>query len=313
MQKGTFRKAAYYLRVDPQFLFRTCLVKFMRLPLIRGAVPARFFAGFEYRLEMGKKLNLKDPHTLSEKVQWLKLYDRNPIYVRLMDKYEVRQYIKSEVGEQYLIPLIGLYNSVDEIPFNELPAQYVIKCTHDSGSVIFKNAANQISAQEIKTHLAKALKENYYYQHREWGYKHIRPRIICEHLIHTLDNNQPRDYKYFCFDGEPKFLVVVTDRATGAMMNFYDPDWNVLPVRQHYPPINYVLDRPGKFGEMIAIARKLSQGFKHMRVDMYLDAEENIFVGELTFYHFAGIVKFEPEEYDEYFGRFLNLPIQVQR
>jgi len=310
VQKETIRKAAYYLKADPQFLFRTCAVKFMRLPVIRRVVPASFFASLEYRLEMGKKLNLKNPHTLSEKVQWLKLNDRNPIYVRLMDKYEVRQYIKSEVGEQYLVPLIGLYDTVDEIPFEALPNQYVIKCTHDSGSVIFKNAANLISTQDIKTHLAKALQTNYYYQHREWGYKDIRPRVICEHLIHTRDGNQPRDYKYFCFDGEPRFLVVVTDRATGAMMNFYDLEWNVLPVTQHYPPINYVLDRPGKFSAMIDIARKLAQGFRHMRVDMYLDAEENIFVGELTFYHFAGIVKFEPEEYDEYFGRFFHLPIQ---
>ncbi|MEQ8237152.1 MAG: ATP-grasp fold amidoligase family protein [Syntrophomonadaceae bacterium] len=281
--------------------------------MIRRVVPARFFAAFEYHLEMGKKLDLKEPHTLSEKVQWLKLNDRNPMYVHLMDKYEVRHYIRSEVGEQYLIPLIGLYNTVDEIPFDDLPGQFVIKCTHDSGSAVFKNAANKISAREIMTHLAKALKENYYYQHREWGYKDIRPRIICEQLIHTKDNNQPRDYKFFCFDGEPRFLVVVTDRATGAMMNFYDLEWNVLPVTQHYPPINYVLDPPGNFDTMIAIAKKLSQGFRHMRVDLYLDAEENIFVGELTFYHFAGIVKFEPEEYDEYFGRFFHLPIQSQK
>lgn len=238
--------------------------------IVQFFVPARLYSAFEYKRYMGKKLNLKNPKTFNEKLQWLKLYDRNPLYTKLADKYEVRQYVKEKIGEQYLVPLIGVYNSVEEIPFDVLPEQYVLKCTHDSGTAIIKNATNKISVTEIKNKLKKALKRNYYYEHREWCYKNNRPRIICEQIIKTKDNNPPRDYKIFCFDGQPKFLFVASDRGRGTKFDFFDIEWNKYPVMQHYPNSSYKIEKPKKWDEMVACAKKLSAGFTHVRVDFYM-------------------------------------------
>ena len=272
-------------------------------------IPARLYCALEYRRYMGKNLNLNNPQTFNEKLQWLKLYYKNPIFTKLADKYEVRQYIKNKIGERYLVPMIGIYESIDEIPFDELPKEYVLKCTHDSGTVVIKNLRNTISIDQIKQVLDAGMKRDYYYAHREWCYKHIKPRIICEELLHTHDKNPPRDYKLFCFNGEPKFLFVASDRGNGTKFDFFDIEWNKYPVVQHYPNSNYAITAPAKWSEMVLCARKLSKGLPHVRVDFYVDGEENIFVGELTFCHFGGFEKFEPNDFDLYFGQFLKLSV----
>lgn len=302
------KKLLNYLLYNPAKLFSIGLLEFMRIRVIRLLIPAKLFIKFEYKLYMGKNLNIENPKTFNEKLQWLKLYDQNPLYTKLADKYEVRQYVREKIGEQYLVPLIGVYDSVEDIPFNELPGQYVLKCTHDSGTAIIKNAANKMSDNDIKYKLKKAIKRDYYYEHREWGYKHIKPRIICEQLIKTQDNNPPRDYKIFCFDGEPKFLFVASDRGSGTKFDFFDMNWNKYPLMQHYPNSNYDIHKPKKWKDMVDCARKLSQGFTHVRVDFYIDIEDKVFFGEMTFCHMGAFERFEPEEYDEYFGRFIKLP-----
>ena len=301
------KKIIKYLLYDPSYLFRVGILIFLRVRGIRWLVPAKFFIKFEYRLYMDKKLKLKNPQTFNEKLQWLKLYDKNTLYTQLADKYEVRQYVNDKIGEQYLVPLIGVYDSVEHIPFNELPEQYVLKCTHDCGTAIIKNTANKISDRDIKFKLNRALKRDYYYDHREWCYKNIKPRIICEQLIKTQDNNPPRDYKIFCFDGEPKFLFVASDRGRGTKFDFFDIEWNKYPLMQHYPNSDYNIEKPRYWDDMVACAKKLSIGFKHVRVDFYVDQDDKIIFGELTFYHFGALQPFEPKEYDEYFGSLIKL------
>lgn len=292
------------------FFFRKILLILWHTDFVQFFVPAKYYSELEYKRYMKKKLNLKNPQTFNEKLQWLKLYDKNPLYTKLADKYEVRQYIKERIGEKYLVPIIGIYNGVDEIPFSDLPQEYVLKCTHDSGTVVIKNSHNTYSISQIKKILCFGMKRNYYYTHREWCYKYIRPRIICEQLIRTNDNQPPRDYKIFCFDGEPQFLFVASDRGRGTKFDFFDMDWNKYPVMQHYPNSEYSITRPAAWDEMIVCARKLSSGLPHVRVDFYIDREERIFVGELTLCHFGGFEKFEPDYYDEYFGKFLTLPVK---
>ena len=168
-----------------------------------------------------------------------------------------------------------------------------------------------MTINQIRKVLNDGMKRNYYFTHREWGYKHIKPRIICEQLIRTNDKNPPRDYKLFCFDGEPKFFYVASDRGRGTKFDFFDMEWNKYPVMQRYPNSDYVITRPKKWDEMVECARKLSKGLLHVRVDFYVDSEDNIFVGELTLCHLGAFEKFKPAEYDKYFGQFLNLPSEV--
>lgn len=283
------------------------------LQLIQIFVPTRIYCSLEYKRHMGKKLNLNSPKTLNEKLQWLKIYDKNPIYTRLADKYEVRQYIEEKIGNRYLVPLIGVYENVNDINFKALPSEYVLKCTHDSGTVIIKNSKSSITIEQITKKLNAGMKRKYYYFHREWCYKNIRPRIICEKLIYEKDNKPPKDYKIFCFNGEPKFLFVASDRGNGTKFDFFDMQWVKYPVKQHYPNSNYEIKQPKKWEEMVSCAKKLSKGLTHVRVDFYVDACDDVYVGELTFCHFGGFEPFEPEKYDDIFGKWLKLPIENGR
>lgn len=261
-----------------------------------------------YAVRMGKKLNLDTPKTYNEKLQWLKLNDRNPLYTRLVDKYEVRKHVAALIGEQYLVPIEGVYNNFDEIDFSKLPKRFVLKCTHDSGGLVVCTDKNCLDLSIARRKINSCLKKNYYHHGREWPYKHVKPRIICEHFIETHDGNPPRDYKIFCFNGEPKFLFVASDRGRGTKFDFFDMNWNKYPLKQHYPNSDYIIEKPKQWDDMIRCARILSKGFPHVRVDFYIDVNERVLFSELTFSHFSGGEKFEPDYYDEYFGRYLTLP-----
>ena len=179
------------------------ILKLMNTSLF-NLYPDKLYLKLKYRLIMGKKLDLINPKTYNEKLQWLKLYDRNPLYSNLVDKYEVRKYIEEKIGEEYLIPLIGVYNSFEEINFEELPEKFVLKCTHDSGSVVVCPNKKILNINETKLNINKALKRNFYYQGREWPYKNVTPRIVCEKML----DSRIIDYKIFCFNGKPEFLYV---------------------------------------------------------------------------------------------------------
>jgi len=261
-----------------------------------------------YRAETGKKLDLENPKSFNEKLQWLKLYDRNPEYVKLVDKYEVRKYIAEKIGEEYLIPLIGVYNSVDEIDWNNLPQKFVLKCTHGSGCNIICKDKSELNINLAKKKLNKWMKKNWYWFGREWPYKYIKPRIICEKYMVDESGKELKDYKIFCFNGEPKVIQVDYNRFINHKRNLYDLEWNYMPLSIKYPnDPNKIINKPQRLGEMLNIARILSKDYPHVRVDFY-SINEKIYFGELTFYHGSGFEKFEPESYNYVFGSWLQLP-----
>lgn len=271
-------------------------------------IPDKVYLQIIFRARMGKKLNIKEPKTYNEKLQWLKLHDRKPEYTKLVDKYEVRSHIKETIGEEYLIPLFGVYDRFEDIDFDRLPKQFVLKCTHDSGGKIICKDKTKLNIQKTRKVINKYLKRNYYYPGREWPYKEVKPRIICEKYIMDEREEDLKDYKFFCFHGEPHFLFVTSDREKDIRFNYYDMDFQLLPFSQQDKQSDREIKKPVCFEKMIELARILSRGITHVRVDFY-EIEGHIYFGELTFFNDSGLRKFEPEIYDEILGSWINLPV----
>ena len=271
-------------------------------------LPDRLFLKIEFKLRTGSKLNIDNPKSFNEKLQWLKLYDRRPEYTMMVDKYEVRKYVAEKIGEEYLIPLLGVYDSFDEIDFSKLPDRFVLKCTHDSGSNVICRDKSKLDIGTTRAKLNKHLSRNYFWQGREWPYKNVKPRIVCEKYMVDESGIELKDYKIFCFDGEPKLIQVDFDRFRDHKRNIYDLDWNLVDLTIKYPrDPNKTIARPDKLDEMLDVARKLSAGIPHVRVDLY-SIGDKIYFGELTFTHGAGYEPFYPESYNELFGSWLKLP-----
>lgn len=265
-----------------------------------------------YWVRIGKRLNLNTPTTFNEKLNWMKLNDRNPVYTDLVDKYEVRNHVKRLLGEEYLIKLIGVYDNFDEIDFEKLPKRFVIKCTHDSGGIVICEDKANFNISEARRKINRGLKKNFFFHGREWPYKNVNPRVICEEFVETKDGYLPRDYKIFCFNGEPKFFYIVSDRGRSAKMDCFDIQWNKYKLMQHYPNSDYDIEKPKNWDDMIRCAKILSEGLPHVRVDFYIDAKDRVLFGELTLLHFSGCEKFIPDSFDEYFGKMLELPTITQ-
>lgn len=263
-----------------------------------------------YRCEMGRKLNLSHPTTYNEKLQWLKLYDHRPEYIIYSDKYAVREYYKQTLGDEYLVPLIAVYDKVDDIQWDELPNQFILKCTHASGTNIICQDKNKLDIEESKRQLNRWLKMNYYWHGREWPYKSIKPRIICEELLTNENEQELKDYKFMCFNGVPKCLFVCLNRysSNGMNVDFYDMDWNPMPFIRHYPRSGCLIDKPQNFELMVEIAKILSKNLIFLRVDFY-EANGHLYLGELTFYPGSGFAEFTPESYDALLGSWIELPI----
>jgi TupA-like ATPgrasp len=300
------------LKRNPKELFNKLILRTIRAPLIRNILPSKFCINVIYKLKFGIKPDLKNPIKYNEKLQWLKLYYRNQKYTELVDKYEVRKYVKNTIGEKYLIPLLGIYNDFEEIDFSKLPNKFVIKCTHDSGGLIICDDKSKFDIRNARKKINKSMNRNYYYVHREWPYKKVKPRIICEEFLSQGDNGEElRDYRFFCFNGEPHFIAVdfsITDK-TKTRRNLYDLNWNLLDVEVSYPKEErIVLNKPEKFDEMIELSKKLSRDFPHVRVDFYY-VNNQIKFGEMTFYHQSGLGEIRPGTFDIEWGNLLKLPI----
>lgn len=263
---------------------------------------------YEFRAIKGYPLNLEEPRTFNEKLQWLKLNDQNPLYTKLVDKYAVREYIKKELGEEYLIPLIGgPWSDSEEIDFDKLPDQFVLKCTHDSGSVVICNNKTDFDIAATKKKLNRALKNNYYDRHREWPYKDIRPQIIAEKFIGD-GAKSPEDYKFFTFDGEIDSVMVCKGREHGhPWFYFYDLEWKRRIYQ--YPDLERKdeIDKPKDFDEMIQMVEKLAKKFRHVRIDLYYE-KGKIYFGEFTLYNQSGYDNDITYETDQMWGQKLKLP-----
>lgn len=265
-----------------------------------------------YRARMGKKLVLDPPQTFSEKLQWLKLYNRKPEYTAMVDKYEVKPIVAKIIGEEYIIPTLGLWNHFDEIDFDKLPNQFVLKCTHDSGGLVVCKDKSKLDRKAAKGKIEQCLKNNFFWGMREWPYKNVKPRIIAEQYMEDEQTKELRDYKFFCFDGEVKALFIATERmkeGEETKFDFFDENYNHLPFTNGHPNAEVLPQKPECFEEMKALAAKLSKGIPHVRVDFY-EVNGKVYFGEMTFFHWSGFTPFVPEEWDYTFGSWIKLPIK---
>jgi hypothetical protein len=274
-------------------------------------LPEKMFIQIIFKKYHGYKLNLKNPKTLNEKIQWLKLNDRTNLHTMCADKFAVRKYVKEKVGEEYLIPLIFFTDKIDELVLDKLPEYpVIIKTNHDSGGAIIVKDKQFVNISSVKQDLRKQLKRNYYYQSKEWQYKNIKPKILIEKLLIDKTGNIPEDYKFHCFHGRVEVIHVDIDRFINHKRNIYDAQWNLLPFSWFYNTSPTIIEKPEILDQMISIAERLSQPFMYVRVDLYL-IQNKIYFGELTFHHGSGVEKIEPQEFDRILGDKLKLPIEV--
>lgn len=259
---------------------------------------------------MGKKLDLENPKTFNEKIQWLKLYDRKPLYTKMVDKYEAKKYVAELIGEEYIIPTLGVWDRFEDIDFDALPNQFVLKCTHDSGGLVICRDKTQFDKDAAKSKIKKCMKRNYYLHAREWPYKNVRPRIIAEKYMEDAETQELRDYKFFCFNGIPKIMFVSSERQSRkeeVKIDFFDMDYNHLPIRKGHPNAPVLPKKPEAFETMKVLAEKLSSGVPLLRVDFY-EVNGKCYFGELTFSSGGGMGPFDPEEWDYRFGEWITLP-----
>lgn len=272
-----------------------------------SVVPDELFLKISYHLKTKRNLDLNNPKTYSEKINWLKVYDHNPLYTTLVDKYEVRNYVKERIGEEYLFPLLGVWNNVNEIDFDKLPEKFVLKCTHDFGSVIIVEDKKLMNVRLIKKQLNAQLKYNFYYRGREWAYKNVKPRVIAEKFMED-GNKRLIDYKFFCFNGRVEFMFIATGRGLDLRFDFFTRDFKHINTTNGVPNADITPNKPESYEEMIIIAEKLANGINNVRVDLY-DIDNKVYFSELTFYHNGGMVSFEPYEMDERLGKYFLMKL----
>lgn len=267
------------------------------------------YLGLKYEQMTGKKLNLNNPKSFNEKLQWLKLHDRKKNYTTMVDKAAVKDYVANIIGKEYIIPTIGVYDSFDEIDFSKLPNQFVIKCTHDSESVIICRDKNKFDIETSRKSINKALKRNYYSNGREWPYKNVKGKIIIEKYMEDKKYKSMRDYKFFCFDGKPYCLYLSEglEEHSTARMSFFDMNFNLIDLeRSDYAPIEYIPTKPINFDLMIDFASKLSRDIPQVRVDFY-EINGKLYFGELTFYTCSGFIPFKDEKWNRKLGDMINI------
>lgn len=267
----------------------------------------KLFLQYKFWVALGKRLNLKNPNTYNEKLQWLKLYDRRPNYSNMVDKAEAKKVVANLIGEKYIIPTYGVWNRFDDIDFDKLPHQFVLKTTHGCRGIVICKDKTKLDLESVKKTINKSLKNNYFVYGREWPYKDVKPRIIAEKYMVDESGVELKDYKFFCFDGIPKAMFIATGRPHDTRFDFYDINFNHLPFTNGYKNATVEIQKPKNFELMIELAKKLSDGIPHLRVDLY-NVNGEIFFGELTFYHWEGLKPFHPKEWDRRFGDWIKLP-----
>ncbi len=303
--KKLFKAALrYVVDADYRFMVNTDVFRLYK------SMPDKKYVERKYRASMGRSLNLDHPVTFNEKLQWLKLHDRNPAYVTMVDKVAAKEYVAALIGEQYIVPTLGVWDDPDEIDFEKLPSRFALKCNHNSGRGMYichDKAVMDIN--RVKAGLRKGLAEEYYLTGREWPYKDVDRKIFAEQYIES-DAGGLTDYKIHCFNGEPKFILVCKDRftKTGLTEDFFTPEWEHMPLKR--PKINTAtapIDRPTALTEMLSLAKTLAKDIPFVRVDLYI-VGERVYFSELTFFPAAGFEGYDPPEWDKTFGSWLSLP-----
>lgn len=304
--------------------------KFMARKGMVNWMPDKFYLSLMFRAVTGKRLNLHEPKYFNEKLQWLKLYDRNPLYTLLVDKVKAKEYVAEKIGKQYIIPTLGVWESADDIDFNTLPDRFVIKCNHNSGKGMYIcKDKSKMDENKVREGLRQGLKENYYKHGREWPYRDVPRRILAEQYMEdsgetVMDADVEaraarvgglRDYKFFCFNGEPRLCEVISDRAIDERIDFYDLEWNrIVGLIDDDVVCNSVCDipRPQSFEDMCYCARILSANIPFSRIDFY-DINGRAYWGEITFFPASGFDSFKPDEWNDIIGDWLQLPLKYTR
>lgn len=262
-----------------------------------------------FMLRFGYSLDLKNPKTFCEKLQWLKLYDRKPEYARMVDKYEVKKYVADKIGNEYIIPTLGVWDAPEDIEWEELPNQFVLKTTHGGGGngVIVCKDKTKLDIKAVCKQLHKSLSSDLYKTFREWPYKNVSKRIIAESFL-ASPSGELKDYKFFCFNGKVKCFKIDFGRFVEHHANYYSPEGELLPFGEKglEPDPNHIEIMPENLNEMISLAEQLSDGFKFLRVDLY-NIKGKIYFGELTFYPAAGLGELVPDEWNEKIGGFISI------
>lgn len=280
--------------------------------VIQRILPAKVYLSLRYRLLFGRWINWKNPKTFTEKLQWLKVYHYGIKESCLVDKILVKDYVAARLGEGYVLPTLGIWNKAEDISFESLPKEYVLKCNHDSGSIFFSKGDEPINHQKAREKLTKTLKTNYYWTGCETPYRFVKPQIFAEPLMKSSASGGLRDYKFFCFNGEPKMFKIDFNRFIDHHANYYDVEGNLLPFGEIAPPPSFEkrIIIPSNLSMMVDIARKLSQGLPFARIDLY-NVDERIVFGEITLFPTSGFGRFTDDEWDLRLGSWLTLPSKV--
>lgn len=285
--------------------------KLLRMAHLDHCVPDKAYISLSFMMRLGEKMHWNNPQTFSEKLQWMKLYYRNPLLPKLVDKVAVKEYVAQKIGMQYVIPTImggANWHDPDEIDFDSLPDQFVLKCNHDSGSACICKDKAHFDREAAKQKLRQAMKRNYYWAGREWAYRQVTPCIFAEKYMEDESHRELKDYKVFCFGGKPYFIQVDFNRFAGHKRKIYDPDWIDIDIALGFPTDPSVhIEKPEKLDEMLRLAEKLSEGFPFVRVDFY-SIYDKLYFGEMTFYPGGGQEIFKPKEWDARLGELIQLP-----
>lgn len=298
----------YYLRRPREMAIRT-------LSRFGGWLPDSLYLKCMFRLKMGYRLNLKRPKTFCEKIQWLKLYDRRPEYITMVDKYAVKDYVAAILGKEYIIPTLGVWDKVEDIDWAGLPDRFVLKCTHDSGGLVICKDKSKLDISAAKAKLSNSLSTNYYLKGREWPYKEVPRRIIAEEYIDPAPNVKDlSDYKWYCFGGEPKFCQVIQNRSTEEKIDLFDTEWrhqNFIGLNTKALNASIFPEKPKHLEQHLKIVKKLSENIPFSRIDLYETGSQTYF-GEVTLYPASGMGSFRPDDYNGVLGHLIKLPGEKQ-
>ena len=303
-----FKKIKKYI-CDPDFRF---LVNAMH-GLYKKMPDAEYLKKM-YKARFKKELNLDNPQTFSEKMQWLKIHDKKDFYGILVDKYKVKQYVSKIIGSEHIIPTLGVFDSFGQIDFATLPEQFVIKCTHDSGGMAICHDKKTFDIKKAKRRISKYLKRDFYYLYREWPYKAAEHKIIIEKYMENNSGEGLIDYKFYCFNGKPRFLYISKglENHSTARISFLNLDWTFAPYeRSDFKTFDKLPPKPTCFDEMVMIAKKLSQGFAFIRVDLY-QIDDVVYFSELTFFPCAGYMPLKNDKHDFELGNMLDISALIR-
>lgn len=278
--------------------------------MITKHISDRNYLKFYYRHKYGEELKLNPPVLFTEKMQWLKIYNQKPEFTIMVDKLNAKKYVGEKLGEQYVTPLLGVWQHFDDIDFDKLPNKFVLKCTHDCGGLVICQDKRKLDKQAARKKIEKSLRYNWYYMRREWPYKNVKPLIIAEEYMENDSKNGLYDYKVWCFNGKPTYVQFISGRlGDKTYEGFYDTDWNLQDFSYHNPKTDKPVPRPEKLDELLLLCAKLAEGIPFVRTDFYILPDNSIRFGEITFFPMSGMDHFKPEAANKKLGDMIKLSI----